>query len=233
MLLDAKGVLPALELAVGGVVGLLGRLPLVGRTLTIKPVSSGANMNPWLLEVIGMPSTVRRMTTYDFLHTPPDVLNMRAIHAASASDSDSGSEEGPSIPPGTINHLLLLPGSMGKHGWMHMPATYLLLRNETLYHRDAWVSTMAATVVYLLQQDVNVTWVRAELDRVRVAFAAVYTEHSAMELFAYLARLSTRDYRSHAASWAMGSAEPKARKDEGGMRERRGCRRGFRWVVPR
>jgi hypothetical protein len=194
LLCDAKSVLPALELAMGGVVDLLARLPLVGRTLTIKPLCDGADMNPWLLEVVGMPSTVRLMTTYDFLHTPPDVLNMRAIHAAPDLDSDSDSE-GWKVPPGTINHLLLLPGSLGGSGWMHMPATYLLLRNETLYHRDAWVSTMAATVVYLFQHDVSTEWVRAELDRVRTAFEGVYTAHSARDLFAYLDRLSTGGYR--------------------------------------
>ncbi len=178
----------------GGIVDLLGRLPLIGRTLTIRPLCNGTDMNPWLLEVVGMPSTVRCMTTYDFLYTPPEVLNMRAIHAP--SDSDSDREDPPPIPPGTINHLLLLPGSLGAAGWMHMPATYLLLRNETLYHHDAWLSTMAAAVVYLLQQDVSAEWVRVELDRIRVAFAGVYTKANASHLFAYLDRLSTPAYRS-------------------------------------
>ena len=178
-----------------GVQDLLAHLPLIGRTLTIKPVCDAADLNPWLLEVVGMPSTVRCMTTYDFLHTPPDVLNMRAIHAASVgSDSDSDTDSRP-VPPGTINHLLLLPGSLGEAGWMHMPATYLLLRNETLYHRDAWLGTMAAAVVYLLQQDIAAEWVRAELDRVRTAFAGVYTEQNADVFFAYLDRLSTPGYR--------------------------------------
>jgi hypothetical protein len=186
-------VLPELDRAVGGVVDLLARMPLIGRTLTIKPVGDGADMNPWLLEVIGMPSTVRHMTTYDFLHTPQSVLNMRAISAAAnGSDSDSDSDL---IPRGTINHLLLLPGSLGMGGWMHAPATYLLLRNETLYHRDAWMSTMAATVVYLLQQHVETEWVRAELARVRAAFEGVYTERNAGDFFAFMAQLSTHEYR--------------------------------------
>ena len=188
LLLDAKGVLPELDRAMRGVICLLSRLPLVGRTLTIKPVCNGADMNPWLLEVVGMPSTVRCMTTYDFLHTPPDVLNMRA-------NSCDPTEPRGCPPKGTINHLLLLPGSLGKDGWMHMPATYLLLRNETLYHRDAWLSTMAATVTYLLQQDPAAEWVRAELGRVRAAFAGVYTEHNAEDFFAYVAALSTPDFR--------------------------------------
>ena len=60
--------------------------------------------------------------------------------------------QGREIPPETINHLLLLPGAHGHCGWMHLSATYLLLRNETLFHHDAWMGTMAATVCYLLTQ---------------------------------------------------------------------------------
>lgn len=101
------------------------------------------------------------------------MLNARAISsAARAAHSDSpdagdleedamdwevadpkrAAAAGREIPPETINHLLLLPGAHGHRGWMHLSATYLLLRNETLFHHDAWMATMAATVCYLLTQ---------------------------------------------------------------------------------
>ena len=113
----------------------------------------------------GLPSALKFMTTTDLMHTPYEVLNSRAI--SSQQSEEEGTEPANPrrgcLPPGTINHLLLLPGSNGRCGWMHAAATYLLLRNQTLYHQDAWMGTMAATVCYLLTQ---VPW------RVSVASAA-------------------------------------------------------------
>lgn len=48
VLLDARAVLPDLMQSVHSVIDLLRRLPLVGRTLTLRPVCDGADMNPWL-----------------------------------------------------------------------------------------------------------------------------------------------------------------------------------------
>lgn len=48
VLLDARAVLPDLVRSVHSVIDLLRRLPLVGRTLTLRPVCDGADMNPWL-----------------------------------------------------------------------------------------------------------------------------------------------------------------------------------------
>jgi hypothetical protein len=205
---------------VSSIVGILSEVPLLGRTLTILPPTDGAEMNPWLVEVVGMPTFVKLMTTYDLLHTPPEVLNMRANQTSSSSGSGSphhnlewgGIEEfsgylteyededeggGPSPPhkrdprarrdppPETINHLLLLPGSAGggpRPGWMHHAATYLLLRNETLFYFDAWMGTMAATVTYLLEQpDVTAGWVQAELARVAGAYERVYRNDNASQ----------------------------------------------------
>ena len=106
---------------------------------------------------MGLPSALKMMTTADLMHTPFEVLNSRAISSHQAQLEDAGEGWEPvnprrEIPPGAINHLLLLPGSMGGRGWMHAAATYLLLRNETLFHHDAWMGTMAATVCYLLMQ---------------------------------------------------------------------------------
>ena len=92
-------------------------------------------------------------------------------------------------PPETINHLLLLPGSVGggaRPGWMHQAATYLLLRNETLFFFDAWMGTMAATVTFLLgQPDVCAGWVQDELARVQGAFSAVYRNDNCEQFWTY------------------------------------------------
>ena len=345
-LLDAKGVLPQLEASVGSIVDILSKVPLMGRTLTIQPPCDGAEMNPWLVEVVGMPTMIKVMTTYDLLHTPPEVLNMRADRTASLippvpvpvrrtelmrqssptglrreqstadlmpqssptglrreqstadlmpppsterppallsretdpeffalfnghdnpfqSDNDSEDDrafvashaiaeleermlqrQGSSAviaridedswggveefsgyltdneydddddedsilkrkptrrdpPPETINHLLLLPGSVGggaRPGWMHQAATYLLVRNESLFFFDAWMGTMAATVTYLLEQpDVSAGWVQAELARVQGAFSAVYRNDNAGKFHSEYcgAMLSADDYR--------------------------------------
>ena len=101
----------------------------------------------------GLPSALKFMTTTDLMHTPYEVLNSRAINSQLSEEvSTEPANPRHCQPPGAINHLLLLPGSMGGRGWMHAAATYLLLRNETLFHHDAWMGTMAATVCYLLMQ---------------------------------------------------------------------------------
>jgi hypothetical protein len=285
-LLDAKGVLPQLHASVGSIIDILSKVPLIGRTLTIQPPCDGAEMNPWLVEVVGMPTMIKVMTTYDLLHTAPEVLNMRANRTAAAvpvaprtelmrqssqrgvapetsmsfeefdaalaplmdspertptseeirqmqdfqlvaehderlwdqgttwggveeftgylteyedgeDDDDNRGARGPvhrktarrDPPPETINHLLLLPGSVGggdRPGWMHQAATYLLLRNETLFFFDAWMGTMAATVTYLLgQPDVSAGWVQAELARVLTAFSAVYRNDNCEQFWTY------------------------------------------------
>lgn len=199
VLRDAQAVLPALESSVHSVIDLLRRLPLVGRTLTLRPVCDGADMNPWLQEVVGLPSTIKLMTTYDLLHTPQSVLNSRA-NSAAADDADDGWDaadprRGMAIPPETINHLLLLPGSMGRCGWMHLCATYILLRNETLFHPEAWAGTMAATVCHLLTLDTGAAWVREELARVRSAFAAAYNNQTAEGMGQYLAHARGDQFR--------------------------------------
>ena len=48
VLLDAKSVLPGIQVSVNTTPHLLATLPLIGRTLTIRPVCDGAEMNPWL-----------------------------------------------------------------------------------------------------------------------------------------------------------------------------------------
>lgn len=278
--LDAKGVLPQLESSVSSIIDILGKVPLIGRTLTIQPPCDGAEMNPWLVEVVGMPTFVKFMTTYDLIHTAQNVLNMRANRTAAAaaraaprvepvgvqylvtlpfidfdlfeSDNESNEEtEGATLdatinefarheesqwggvedysgylaayeeedndhdntqrrgyshrktarrdpPPETINHLLLLPGSVGgsaRPGWMHQAATYILLRNETLYYPDAWMGTMAATVVFLLgsHSDVSVGWIQDELSRVLCAFQAVYSPETACRFYTYLALMGSRE----------------------------------------
>ena len=247
LLLDAQGVLPQLDASVGSIIDILSKVPLLGRTLTIQPPCDGAEMNPWLVEVVGMPTFVKVMTTYDLLHTAPEVLNMRANRMAAAvpvaprtelmrqsspreawverdpevddlvgswggveeftgylteyedaeDDDDNRGARGPvhrktarrDPPAETINHLLLLPGSVGggdRPGWMHQAATYLLLRNETLFFFDAWMGTMAATVTYLLgQPDVSAGWVQDELARVLTAFSTVYRNDNCEQFWTY------------------------------------------------
>ena len=48
VLLDARAVLPELGRSLHSVIDLLRKLPLMGRTLTLRPVCDGADMNPWL-----------------------------------------------------------------------------------------------------------------------------------------------------------------------------------------
>jgi hypothetical protein len=381
LLLDAQKVLPEFEASAHNIIDILHKVPLIGRTLTIQPPCDGAAMNPWLIEVVGMPTFVKFMTTYDLLHTPPDVLNMRAnrtaraavappqptsevlinalsynednrpgsptniirrlyveainMHGVSAVErrinGDTGAvqqqprpaispetdpeffeiigdfnmnrpespsdvrlaleiedsmrherralgrallsrETHPEIyaildnhqpgdeehedaraivlfnelaeneerqnrergarepswggvedysgylteyedvedgamqrrstlrnpPPETINHLLIMPGSVGKSlraGWMHQAATYLALRNETLYYPDAWMATMAATVTHLLGQP-SAGWIQTELDVVLRSFKAVYHNENASRFYAYLSLLSSpEDHR--------------------------------------
>jgi hypothetical protein len=283
--LDAQKVLPEFEASTHTIIDILHKVPLIGRTLTILPTCDGAAMNPWLIEVVGMPTFVKFMTTYDLLHTAPDVLNMRANRTAMATapaslpagvayvpqlelddqfsqfnllqsdDSEDGrvaaelnemaeleertmerqnrergarepswggiedfsgylteyedAEDGGmqkrrleySPPPETINHLLILPGSVGKSlraGWMHQAATYLSLRNETLYYPDAWMATMAATVTYLLSQpEAGIAgWIQTELGMVQRSFKAVYHNENASRFYMYLSLLSSpEDYR--------------------------------------
>jgi hypothetical protein len=286
--LDAQKVLPEFEASTHTIIDILHKVPLIGRTLTILPTCDGAAMNPWLIEVVGMPTFVKFMTTYDLLHTAPDVLNMRANRTARAAaavpaappfsgpltrendpeffalfngldhinfdlelepnDEDADEvarheermmerqnrergamepswggiedssgylteyedteEDGMqkrrleySPPPETINHLLILPGSVGKSlraGWMHQAATYLSLRNETLYYPDAWMATMASTVTYLLSQPdaASAGWIQTELGIVQRSFKAVYHNENASRFYMYLALLSSpEDYR--------------------------------------
>ena len=228
--LDAQNVLPLLKSSVRSIVDILQKVPLLGRTLTILPMCDGAAMNPWLLEVSGLPTFVKVMSSYDLLHTLPEVLNMRANRSRQQllggydgefdgyrtepnSDDDDGAwvrddnDGGRAMherklqrnpPPETINHLLLLPGSVGgavRAGWMHQAATYLQLRNETLYYSDAWMATMASTVAFLLGKhaDVSVGWIQEELDRVLCAFKTVYSPE---KIYTYLALMgSPEDHR--------------------------------------
>ena len=280
--------MPEFEAFTHTIIDILHKVPLIGRTLTILPTCDGAAMNPWLIEVVGMPTFVKFMTTYDLLHTAPDVLNMRANRTARAAaavpaappfsgpltrendpeffalfngldhinfdlelepnDEDADEvarheermmerqnrergamepswggiedssgylteyedteEDGMqkrrleySPPPETINHLLILPGSVGKSlraGWMHQAATYLALRNETLYYPDAWMATMAATVTYLLSQPdaASAGWIQTELGMVQRSFKAVYHNENASRFYMYMALLSSpEDYR--------------------------------------
>ena len=48
VLLDAREVLPGIRHSVNSTPVLMAMLPLVGRTLTLRPVCDGADMNPWL-----------------------------------------------------------------------------------------------------------------------------------------------------------------------------------------
>lgn len=221
--LDAQRVLPQFEASAHTIIDILHKVPLIGRTLTIIPVCDGVDMNPWLIVVAGMPKIVKFMTTFDLLHTPDGVLNMRANrmaqeqHGQLFDDDDGDHWEGeeeerhygqviqkrrlnPIPPPETINHLLILPGSVGKSlraGWMHQAATYLSHRNETLYFQDAWMATMASTVAYLLAQPDagSAEWIQTELDMVLKSFKAVYHNENACRFYAYLALLrSPEDY---------------------------------------
>ena len=284
---------------VKGISELLRVLPLMGRTVTIAPPPPGISMEPWMLQVVGMPTSIKHTTAHHLLYSclnlfvpgdeaeaPADTGLEGRVEALALADSgsegkaeapalaDSGSEgkaeaavaeadgsdyeddggdftdwdsfdEGGDmefrlessnprhdvykslpreadgrvpIPANTINHLLFYPSTVvnqttGAPGVVNFATMYLTTRDPNLYSNQAYVSLMAATVTYLLEQPPSEE-VSKELAGVRVAFHNFYTPGSAdgKALHKYLDTLLGDDFRLCLATSLGLDEESKARQ---------------------
>jgi len=156
---DAKESLKLMLPQIPTLVHLIQFMPLVCRTLTLSmPLPDGLQMNPWLGCVVGMPTILTHMTTYDFFERFNNRLERRGevINGVMLVTND---------PSGS-----LLAKGIGRH-----LASYLLTRNSDLYFPDADLATWGMTAAFLLRQPVLSEWMLTEMRSLVDMAKAVYS----------------------------------------------------------
>jgi hypothetical protein len=173
---DAQGCVDALAESAQSLVDVLEALPVVGRLLHIK-TCSGTQMNPFLVEVVGLPAILQMSNTADFF-----TLYQGAY--------ESRGESANCLMPVTRNPSPkgLLRRACGAH-----LATYLLCRNAELRFPTALLALQAAVVTHCLEH--RSARLDGVLDETYESFRCVYDPARNRGLRAYLDLVAGPDFR--------------------------------------
>lgn len=163
---DAASVMHDIEntFTLGGIMELV---PFVGRIVELHPVPECSQINPWVVSVKSLSTTVKRTSTHNLYVQCKGTLELREA---------------------TFNSLIVLGGHAECPGIFCHLQSFALTRNWMLYFNDARLASAAMLLVHVMGGETLEEWKREELDIVR-SICAQHTETNSHWWHEYLACL--------------------------------------------
>mmetsp|Transcript_38049 Transcript_38049/g.78070 ORF Transcript_38049/g.78070 Transcript_38049/m.78070 type:complete len:976 (-) Transcript_38049:168-3095(-) len=178
-MLDAQECTSELVMNAESLASIVDTLAVVGRLINIK-TCSGTQINPYLVEVVSLPTILQHMNTIDFFR----------LHSGEYVDQHRTGEVANSILPVTTNksEKNFLRGPLGSH-----ICTYLLCKNQELCFRNAMVAMQAALVSFCLTK--RDEFHAGVLEETFTSFAATHSPTNWSGLFKYIEHVGSDSFR--------------------------------------
>jgi len=137
------------------ILDIMSTVPLLLRTVCIAPLPIGIHKNPWMVEVVALPSVIKHVNSRDFFKIRHRTLNGELFNSGYLINNN-------------IKQCIISQG-VGKH-----ISSYLLSNDTEYFHPETDLAMWASVIVMLLSKQTLCDWMREELDLISKLNSVTY-----------------------------------------------------------